>query len=298
MTSAADEIRSRQAKRLLELRPIVDELEQASRDALKAWKFFTISLETIAHLNDKLAAAFPSAEDAKAVGLDASIVASADTVKLYKTFRKTVNLWSLSDEVVDMRAQLYEEWAVWRRTQRRVGNVQALALERRQEMEKFAELQKSATALRHRSNSISNAASLKKTLERKMKSTEESMKKKDDEISTEFKNLLKKSVLREHNGSLKTGYALRNAGRGMVKAFDGFSNGGELASAVVPEITRTPTVGVPLEINMPTALRTQPATPTAVEAVYGLGFPYNSQASILNDDVTDGEENQPISLTD
>ena len=48
MTSAADEIRSRQAKRLLELRPIVDELEQASRDALKAWKFFTISLATIA----------------------------------------------------------------------------------------------------------------------------------------------------------------------------------------------------------------------------------------------------------
>ncbi|KPA73844.1 hypothetical protein ABB37_09484 [Leptomonas pyrrhocoris] len=280
MSPSLDSIRSRQTNTLLELRPIVQDLEEAIRDALISWKQFAKALENVAQLYDQYASFIPTAGNAGEVGLDASLGVTAEIVKACKTLKQTTNLWSQSDEVVDLRAQLYAEWCVWRRTERRLAKVVDVAVERRQQTQKLRDMQKSVEALA-RKKSTPEVDRAVKSLQCEMKTAEDSVKSKDVAIASDFKAVLKKSLLREGGGAAKTGYALRNAGRGLMKAFEGFSNMAAV-SAATPAISRTPVMGVPLEIDFRASQRAQPATPASTEAEYGHGFPYALSESPLN----------------
>ncbi|KPI83988.1 hypothetical protein ABL78_6963 [Leptomonas seymouri] len=272
--SSPDNIRSRQAEMFVELRPVAQGLEEALRVALNSWKEFITALEHAAQLYDQYASFIPTTRNADRVGLDASVGVTADAVKLCKTFKKTASMWSLSDEVVELRAQLFTEWTLWRRTGRRLSKIADITAARKQEMHKVKKMRKSVAAL-ERAKSEADGRHLVKTLESQITSTEASIKKHDAAIAEEFKTMLKKSLLRDHSGAAKTGHALSNVGRGLVNAFHSFNEDASVLP-VTPVVARTPAMGIPLQINVQAGQRSQPATQTRTEAEYGGGFPYAS----------------------
>lgn len=273
-----DKIRERQTKTVLELRPIVQDLVKASREALTAWKFLTESLESIAHLYDQFATLIPSPENMKDLGLEESLGISDQTAKVCKAFKKTVSRWRASDEVIEVRAQLYDELMVWRRTERRLATVTVAAVARKSEDEQMRAMLQDIKALRKKDKTIGKggADAVTAELQAKIQMTKTSVKERDGVVGGELKSLLKKSILREPTGAAKTGYVLRRVGRVMAKAFDGFTKGGEDVDFTTPDILQTPVMGVPLELDYPANRPSLPATPASTEAEYGQGVPYRS----------------------
>lgn len=66
----------------------------------------------------------------------------------------------------------------------------------------------------------------------------------------------------------------------MSKAFCAYSGGGDDAAADIPDITQTPSMGVPLDMDFSPLLRTQPASPSSADAEYGYGVPYEPAGDI------------------
>jgi hypothetical protein len=153
----------------------------------------------VANLYERFVGFIPISESAADVGLDASAGLVADVGKACKNFHKTVDLRSLSDEVVDMRAQLFEEWAVWRWTERRLCSVEDCVLERATQMAEVAAMQKSVKALRSKRTTTTDPTV--KSLQKKIHSTNESVKSSDAAVVNHFKGILKMPLLHEHRGA-------------------------------------------------------------------------------------------------
>lgn len=281
-------IRHRQASSLKELRPIVQDLESATRDALNTWKRFTITMEKVAELYTRYASAVPSATEADDLDLATFAGIDSDAVKQCRTFKRVVTRWSLSDAVVDMRAALFAEWAAWNRTERRFVQVYDADVERTAQLQQLRALRRQVEALPKKKDASHLAT--EKALTAEMSLLRVYVRRSDAFVAHEFASFLKKSLPHNRLGAAKTSAALHRVGRCLVKAFAHLSaeeSEGEREENVLvygtSEIARTPALGVPLEVDGGAGRRSRPAIPASTEAEYGRGFPYQSADEVYDE---------------
>lgn len=193
-------VRSRQEAVLSKLHPIMVDLESASREALNTWKHFTLAMEKVACLYSRYVDVIPAAATAADVGLDPSVAAPPDTENLLKKFKTTVKKWSLSDAVVDVRAQLFAEWAVWNRMERRLENVEALVEERTQYLRKIRAWQLEVDKLEHSNkkksadNTVNASRDDVNRLKRDIKDVRALVRVRDADVAEDFAELVKRCL--------------------------------------------------------------------------------------------------------